>query len=100
MGDLGDETDARGTLRLLAGEVLLLRGARQVAHAAEQVQLESRKANGRLVDLDVGTTRDGAGAHAREVIGGCRGAGGGIGRAHVEIQSLMRSSYDGPRMRK
>src|SRR3546814_6744315 len=76
MGDLGEETDASGTRRLLAGEVLLLRGARQVAHAAEQVQLESRKAHGRLVDLDVGTTRAGAAAHAREVIGVRRGAGG------------------------
>src|SRR3546814_6835195 len=81
MGDLGDETDARGTLRLLAGEVLLLRGARQVAHAAEQVQLESRKAHGRLVDLDVGTTRAGAAAHARS-------------EEHTsELQSLMRISY-------
>src|SRR3546814_8345344 len=87
-----DLTDARGTLRLLAGEVLLLRGARQVAHAAEQVQLESRKAHGRLVDLDVGTTRAGAAAHAREVIGVRRGAGGVDGGQPVgALDAVLRA---------
>src|SRR3546814_13256434 len=77
---------------LLAGEVLLLRGARQVAHAAEQVQLESRKAHGRLVDLDVGTTRAGAAAHAREVIGVRRGAGGVDGGQPVgALDAVLRA---------
>ena len=84
IGDLGDQADARRTLRFFGREILLKRRLAQIADTPEQVELERRKADIGSIDLDIlraATAGTGAGGKAGGV--GESGAAIDPGRRHL-----------------